>query len=216
MGLYDLNGRVYDALVYALTFGAEEKLKARTIKHLGLEHGSVVMDWGCGTGLSTRQIEQQLPEGKIYAVERSSALLQRAVGRMRRRDRLELHFILANGLDVDLPEKLDAAVTSYSLSTLTPEELETALSTLWSNIRDGGRLAVIETRVTQPRGSLERVYRWLYELVVKNIFEDRSTEALLPTVERYFERLHVEEDLALNTIAFVGTRRSAVAARVAA
>lgn len=213
MGLYDLNGRVYDTLVYALTLGAEEKLKARTIKHLDLRPGAVVMDWGCGTGLSTRQIEQQLPEGRIYAVDQSAALLQRAVGRMRRRDRLELHFILANGLDIQIPEKLDAVVTSYSLSTLTPEQLEIALSALWRNTRDGGRLAVIETRVAKPRGTVERAYRWMYELVVKNIFEDRSTEALLPTVERYFERLHVEEDLALNTIAFVGTRRPSIIAR---
>lgn len=210
MGLYDLNGRVYDAIVYVLTLGSEERLKARTIKHLELKHGAIVMDWGCGTGLSTRQIERQLPAGKIYAIDRSSALLQRAVSRLRSRENLQLHFILADGLEIDLPEKADAAVTSYSLSTLTADRLDAALTVLWRNIRDDGRLAIIETRVLAPRTRLERIYQSLYAMVVRNIFEDESTEDLLPTVEKYFERLHIEEEFSLNTIAFVGKRRTEV------
>ena len=209
MGLYDVNGRVFDALVLLFTFGSEEKLKARTIQRLGLEPGHTVLDWGCGTGLSTRLIEQHLRAGKIYAVDSAPAMMGRAVAQSQLRAGLDLRFVLANGVEIDLPEKVDAAVACYSLGVLPPERFEDGVRAIWRSMNDGARLAVVETRIVAPKTRLDHIHHWLRKTVLRQFFEDKCSDNLLPTIERYFEPIEIEDVPELNAVAFVGKRRSA-------
>jgi hypothetical protein len=48
--------------------------------------------------------------------------------------------------------------------------------------------------------------------VLQDIFDDKISEALLPTAERYFERVAIETAPALNARAFLGRRRETVIA----
>lgn len=208
MGLYDINGRVFDALVLLFTFGTEEKLKDRTIARLALAPGSVVLDWGCGTGLSTRLIERHLPSGKIYAVDSAPAMMGRAIAQSRLRKGLELSFVLANGVDIALPEKVDAAVASYSLGVLPPERFAAGVEAIWRSMTEGGQLAVIETRIAEPKTRLDHAHHWLRKTVLHHFFEDKCSDALLlATIERYFEPVVIEDVPSLNAVAFVGRRR---------
>lgn len=210
MGLYDVNGRIFDALVFIFTFGSEEKLKERAIRRMGLEPGNTVMDWGCGTGLSTRLVEQHLQTGRIYAVDSSPAMMARAVAQFRLRDGLELRFILANGVDVGLPEKVDAVVASYSLGVLPPDRTEDGVKAIWRSMNEGAKLAVIETRISEPRTRVDHVHHWVRKKILRHFFEDECSVDLLPTIERYFEPVDIEEVPSLNAVAFVGKRRSVV------
>jgi len=210
MGIYDVNGRIFDALVYLFTFGTEETLKERTIKRLGLQPGNTVLDWGCGTGLSTRQIEQHLQSGRIYAIDSSPAMMGHAVAQSQLRNALELRFILANGVDVDLPEKVDAAVACYSLGVLPPDRFEDGVAAIWRSMNDGGKLAVVETKIAQPKSSLDHIHHWVRRTVLRWLFKDECSDNLLPTIERYFKPIEIEDVPALNAVAFVGKRRSSI------
>ena len=124
MTLYDLNGKIYDALIYIFTFGAEERFKQKIVAKLALQPRGLVLDWGCGTGMSLKPIDAELGEGRIYAIDRSPAMLKHAVARARSSASLEYCFILADGLFCNLPEKVDAAVACYSLGVLDPDQFE--------------------------------------------------------------------------------------------
>src|SRR3974390_1510515 len=97
MGLYELDGRIYDLVQSIFTLGIQgrERLKQRALAKLDLQAGTRVLDWGCGTGMSFKPIQNQLSEGRIYAVERSPGMLKRAVARARNTDKREFYFVLA-------------------------------------------------------------------------------------------------------------------------
>lgn len=210
MSVYGVNGRIFDALVYLFTFGSEEKLKDRAIRRLELKPGNTVLDWGCGTGLSTRRIEDHLKTGKIYAVDSSPAMMGRAVAHSKLRDGLELGFILANGVDIELPEKADAAVACYSLCVLPTDRFDDGVRAIWQNLNEGAKLAVVETKIGEAKTTLDSVLLWVRKAILRLLFEDKSSRELLSTIERYFEPIEIEEVPALSAVAFVGRRRSVV------
>jgi SAM-dependent methyltransferase len=123
MSVYGLDGRVHDCLVYLFTFGSEYPFIRRSIQRLGLKRGDRVLDWGCGTGISLKHIQSVLPEGRVYALDRSPRMAKYAVGRAQPNQKLDYHFMLREGTGVDLPEKVSATIASYSLCVLRPRRV---------------------------------------------------------------------------------------------
>jgi len=65
---YRLNAPWYDTLVSLPTL----KLRRIAVQRLALRPGDVVLDFGCGSGLSFRFLEKAVgPEGRIIGVELS-------------------------------------------------------------------------------------------------------------------------------------------------
>jgi len=210
MGLYDLSGRIYDLLMYILTLGSLERFKQKAIAKLGLQPGAQVLDWGCGTGVSSKQIQHYLREGRIYAIDRSPAMLKHAVGRIKTNQALECCFILGNGLTLSLPEKVDAAVACQSLGVLDPAQFEKGVEAIWRNMKPNGRVAIVETQIPKPKTLFERLYQTVHKIVILGVFGDKSSDRLMPTIERFFEQIAVEKAPAFYAIAFLGRRRDVV------
>jgi len=209
MGLYELDGRIYDAVQLIFTFGIQERerIKQRALAKLDLQAGTRVLDWGCGTGMSLKPIQNQLSEGRIYAVERSASMLKRAVARAKNTDKLEFYFILGNGLNINLPEKVDVAVASYSLGVLEPEELEKGVEAIWRNMKSDGRVVIVDTEIPGAETLIARIYQPILKFVLLHVFEDKYSNRLMPTIKRFFEQIDVEQVPAMTAIAFLGKRR---------
>jgi ubiquinone/menaquinone biosynthesis C-methylase UbiE len=213
MGVYEWNGRLYDALIYLLTRGREERIKTRVVAKLGLQPNARVLDWGAGTGMSLKPIQQHLQEGSIYAVERSPSMLKHALARVAANEKLQIYFILGDGLTLALPEKVDAAVACYSLGVLEPDQFEKGAEAIWRNLKPTGKVAIVETQIAAPKNALERLYKRVLKTVCRAFFADKCSDQLLPTVERFFERIAVDHVPQMDSIAFLGRRREIVLPR---
>ena len=159
--------------------------------------------------MSLKQVAHHLNEGRIYAIDRSAAMLKHAVGRADRGNRIEYHFVLADGLSVDLPKKVDAAVACFSLGVLDPEHFEQGAAALWRTLKPNGTVAIVETAIPEPRTQLQRIYQKLLKLVLLNVFSDKHSRHLMPAIER-FEKIEVEHVPRFNAVAFLGRRRDLV------
>lgn len=111
--------------------------------HLDLRTGEDVLSLGCGPGFEPAELAESVgPEGSVYGIDRSEAMLALA----ERRCGDVPHVALTNADATDLPiadESVDAvaAVQIYEYV----EDLETALDELHRVLRPGGRAVVYDT-----------------------------------------------------------------------
>ncbi|MBE3604642.1 methyltransferase domain-containing protein [bacterium] len=71
------------AAVYDFEISAVEPMRRRAIERLGLSAGEVVIDAGCGTGLSLIALARAVGEsGAVIGVEQSPEMIRRARDRI--------------------------------------------------------------------------------------------------------------------------------------
>jgi ubiquinone/menaquinone biosynthesis C-methylase UbiE len=116
-----------------------------SVAALGLAPGSRVLDLGCGTGLFTEEMARQVgPQGKVHGVDLQTAMLDRAVERLRAanlRDRVSFHHSGAYRLPL-ADASIDAAILIATLCEIPNKLL--ALGELHRVLRPGARLAISE------------------------------------------------------------------------
>ncbi|HEY4278871.1 MAG TPA: methyltransferase domain-containing protein [Conexibacter sp.] len=79
------------------------------IGRLELSGDETVLDLGCGTGRITRALLEQLPDGRVIAVDGSASMAERARAELPA-DRVEV--IHADLLELAIPEPADAAIST--------------------------------------------------------------------------------------------------------
>jgi ubiquinone/menaquinone biosynthesis C-methylase UbiE len=144
---YRRNVRVFDLLGRRL-----ERLRAAAVARLDLRPGDVVLDLGCGTGLSFQALEAAVgPDGRIIGIEVSPHMLERARQKARRLGWRNVTLIEANAEEIELrPECIDGVLCFYTHDIMgSPRALTSALRAL----RVGGRVvAAGGKRVRGMRG----------------------------------------------------------------
>ncbi len=108
---YKLNSYYYDFVTQAFS-----KVRIRAIAQLRLKPGDVVLDLGCGTGLSFALLEDAIgPGGKLIGVELTPAMLAKAREKVSEHQWENIHLIEANAEEVNLPpESVDAVLSFYT------------------------------------------------------------------------------------------------------
>ena len=142
--MFDAIAPRYDLLNRVLTFGMDVGWRRKTVRALGLPHGSTVLDVACGTGDLCRELAKR--GYRPVGVDRSAGMLAAltTTAPVLRGDALGMPF-RANSVD--------GVVCGFALrnfSALRPFLVECARV-----LRPGGRVALLE--VSEPENS---VLRW--------------------------------------------------------
>ena len=131
---YRRNAPFYDALLGRAT----RRLREKAIAKLALQPGEVILDFGCGTGLSFDLLRRAIgPSGHIIGIDLSSEMLACAREKAARNGWTNVTLIEANAEEVELqPESVDATLCFCTHDIMnSPRALKEAVKAL----RPGGR-----------------------------------------------------------------------------
>lgn len=145
--------RTYDRFITGIAgrVAGFDRLRARGVERLDLQPGDVVIDVGCGTGLSFALIEQRIgPSGRVVGIELSPEMLAVA------RERVERHgwpnVTLVERAVEEANAGVDADAALFCLVhdiTRSPRALENIIGRL----KPGGHVAVLGGKAL-PRKAL--------------------------------------------------------------
>jgi SAM-dependent methyltransferase len=117
---------------------ALEILRRPAVAALALEPGHVVIDAGCGTGLSFDALQQAIgPRGRIIGIDQSPQMLARARALVAARGWRNVTLLESPVEDADIPERADALLFVLVHDVLRSDA---ALANVLGALRPGGRV----------------------------------------------------------------------------
>lgn len=154
---YRLQAGIYDLTRWTILYG-----RRRAVDALDLQPSDSVLEIGCGTGLNLPLIQRRLDprRGNITGVDFSPQMLARARPRVRRRRWSNVRLLQADAAALSLPDRFDAALFSYSLSTMP--DWRASLHRSIEHLKPGGRLVVLDFGSMTGLGTAGRLlHAWL-------------------------------------------------------
>lgn len=146
---YRRNAYYYDFFTQVFS-----RIRSRAITQLKLKPGDIVLDFGCGTGLSFPLIEQSIgPAGQIIGVELSPDMLAKAQEKIARHKWENITLLEANAEEVVLlPESVDAVLSFYTHDIMSSKQ---AVARAVQALRRGGTFVAAGSKlVGGARGRL--------------------------------------------------------------
>jgi ubiquinone/menaquinone biosynthesis C-methylase UbiE len=120
---------------------AVEQNRKRVVELLRVQHGDVVLDAGCGTGLNFALIEEAIgPEGTLIGIDQSPEMLEQAKERMTANGWQNVRLVDAPIESINLPVQADAILFGFVHDILQSDE---ALDAIFRHAKPGARVASI-------------------------------------------------------------------------
>lgn len=172
-------------------------LPNRLIKVLDLNPSAVVADIGSGTGYFTFRLAREVPHGRVYAVDVVPALLDTIRTRAARAGLRNVNPVLGTLTDPNLPAgRLDLILIVASYHEFShPQEM---LEAMYTALKPGGRLAIVEYRGEDPTIPVPEAHRMTEEQIRREItasgFNFRSSREALPQQHLIIFAKPVERD----------------------
>jgi ubiquinone/menaquinone biosynthesis C-methylase UbiE len=163
--LRELVRRRYDRLapwyrIFEWILWLPRGIRDRAVRKLELQRGDTVLEVGCGTGRNLSYLQDAIgPGGYVLGVDLSEAMLSRARTLCERRGWNNVTLTRTAALDYRAPRLVDAVLFSLSYSVM--QNRERILDHVWSQLRAGGRLVIVDGKTM--RGIVGRL---LHPLVV--------------------------------------------------
>jgi ubiquinone/menaquinone biosynthesis C-methylase UbiE len=151
---YDRLAPIYRAILpfFLLPRGA----RRAAVDALDLSPGASVLEVGCGSGRNLPLLVDAVgPSGKVYGVDISTGMLDRAKRLVDRRGWSNVELRVEDAARLTRPDELDGVLFGLSYAVLP--ERRTALEAGWKLLRLGGRLVIVEGRL--PDNLLGRLLR---------------------------------------------------------
>lgn len=121
-------------------------LRRRAVDCLTLRRGDCVLDVGCGSGRNFPFLREAIGStGRIYGVDLSARMLRKARELGDRHHWTNIHLTEDDVVNYVAPEPLDGVLFSFSYNTM-PHHL-TVLRRIWQQLRLGGRLVIVDSKL---------------------------------------------------------------------
>lgn len=168
---------------YDATCGPTWPIRERAVASLRLQPGQVVLDVGCGTGLSLPLLRQRVgAQGRVYGCDQSPDMLRQAEKRVAEAGWNNVVVLECAAQDLELPEPVDAFLFHYAHDILRSHR---ALDRLLAHAQPGARVAVAGVKYF-PRW-LAPLNLWVYW---KNYGYNGAPGELTSPWDRLAPRLH--------------------------
>ncbi|HEX8385719.1 MAG TPA: class I SAM-dependent methyltransferase [Rubricoccaceae bacterium] len=128
------------------------------LRALDLAPDAVVADLGAGTGYFTFRLADEVPEGRVYAVDIQPEMLAIVEARAETEDVGNVEAVLGTESDPNLPaETVDVSLLVDSYHEFAyPREM---LAAVYRATRPGGRLVLVEYRAEDPNVPIRRLHK---------------------------------------------------------
>jgi acyl dehydratase/ubiquinone/menaquinone biosynthesis C-methylase UbiE len=124
---------------YDLTTAWLEPYRHRAVSHLRLQPGDVVVDVGCGTGMSFEPIQAAIgPSGRLVGIEPCPEMLAGARARVEAAGWDNVALLEASAEAATVPGPVDAVLFAFTHDVMRSPK---ALANVLGQVRSGGRLA---------------------------------------------------------------------------
>ncbi len=91
--------------------------RKEAVRTLNLNHGDLVVDVGCGTGLNFALLQEAVgPEGKIIGVDLTDAMLDQARQRVSEHGWTNVELVQSDAAQYTFPERVDGIISVFALS----------------------------------------------------------------------------------------------------
>lgn len=131
------------AATYDQTCGPTQSIRRNAVDLLELQKGQVVLDVGCGTGLSFELLLKRVgPTGKVLAFEQSPDMFALALARVKKNAWSNVHLLQLDAQQYPLPQDIDApnAVLFHYVHDVC--RCERAINNLFVQLRPGTRVSL--------------------------------------------------------------------------
>ena len=167
-------------------------LRREVVGMLGLVHGETVLDVACGTGLSLPLLREAVgPDGRVFGVEMSPDMMNRARDRVSRAGWSNVTLLEAPMEEADLTAKFDAVLFNYTHDVLQSPR---ALDRIFSFARPGARVAI---------AGIKHPSRWLFPLRLYRLIKARPYVTTLRGLDRPWHLVeHYVVELSVRPVLF--------------
>ena len=159
----------------------------KTVEQLGLDKNDVVADIGAGTGYFSFRMAQQVPEGKVYAVDIQPEMLDAIAFLKEENNITNVETVLGREDNPNLPdESIDLAlmVDAYHEFAYPREMMEG----IFKALKPGGRVVLLEYRKENPMIMIKPLHKMTQKQVKKELkdvgLKWQTTKEFLP--EQHF------------------------------
>jgi demethylmenaquinone methyltransferase/2-methoxy-6-polyprenyl-1,4-benzoquinol methylase len=143
---------------YEVLFAYPLRFRAEGAEALGDVRGKRVLEVGCGSGLNFKFLVEKVgPDGTIEGIDLSKEMLAVAQTRCARNSWRNVFARMADAGEFRAGTPFDAAYFGLSFTIL--EEPRKALDNILDQVRPGGRIVVLETRI--PTWMPRLLEQWL-------------------------------------------------------
>lgn len=120
------------------------------IEALQLAPSMIVADIGAGTGYFAVRVAHMIPTGRVYAVDVEPDMVNYVTERARRANLANVTAVLARTDDPKLPAQIDLALVVDTYHHI--DQRESYFRRLRSDLKPGGRVAIIDFKQESPFG----------------------------------------------------------------